>query len=133
MEITKEMLYTASQAANHQQLRVMYDAMKSERDALAAQVEALKAAIDGVRKVGKTSGFGVPSPASVRAERLAWLRLAEVVELSPQQHIAEIRAEAGRDGFIAGYMLCNDGAALLKHNYNGMADKYAASILAGKE
>lgn len=45
MEITKEMLYTASQAANHQQLRVMYDAMKDERDAYLAELQKANAVI----------------------------------------------------------------------------------------
>ena len=104
--------------------------LEAERDALAAQVEALKAAIDGVRKVGKTSGFGVPSPASVRAERLAWLRLAEVVELSPQHHLRQVRADAGRDGFVA----CIRLAYGLQHPPGTThADQYADSILAGKE
>ena len=51
----------------------------------------------------------------------------------PQHHLEEIRAEAGRDGFVAGYMLCNDGSPLIKHNYEGFADKYADSIRQGVE
>jgi len=52
----------------------------------------------------------------------------KILAATPQQHLAEIRAQAGRAGFVAGYMLCNDGSPLIKHNYEGFADKYAESI-----
>lgn len=58
--------------------------------------------------------------------------MAESAKANPQQILAEVKAQAGRDGFIAGYMLCNDGSPLLKHNYEGMADKYADSIRRGE-
>lgn len=121
MEITKEMLYTASQAANHQQLRVMYDAMKAERDALSAQVFGLT---DEITKSADAI-LGRMPPDEIHSIACSML---ETAKATPQQHLAEVKAQAGRAGFVAGYMLCNDGSPLIKHNYEGFADKYADSI-----
>ena len=62
-------------------------------------------------------------------KQTAQLTLIAFGELSLNQ----VRADAGRAGFIAGYMLCNDDSPLIKHNYEGFANQYHASILAGKE
>ena len=77
------------------------DALKEQNAALAAQVEALKSAVIAVRDVPKRSGFQVNDP-NPKAERLAWMRLNEVLSATPQQHLAEIRAEAGRAGYLQG-------------------------------
>ncbi len=69
-------------------------AAQTERDALTAQDAALISAIDGIRSTPKPSGFGSPTAMQVREERLAWMRLNEVTSMTPQQHLAEIRAEA---------------------------------------
>lgn len=58
--------------------------------------------------------------------------MAESAKANPQQILAEVKAQAGRAGFVAGYMLCNDGSPLIKHNYEGFADKYADSIRRGE-
>lgn len=52
------------------------------------------------------------------------------LDLNPYvyQFAAALAAEAGRAGFVEGYMLCNDCSPLIKHNYEGFADKYADSI-----
>jgi len=101
--------------------------------ALTATVDALRDALDKIANWNEcTSEFRVNFGS--KGERDFYRAVAaKALEATPQHHLRQVRADAGRDGFIAGYMLCNDGAALLKHNYNGMADKYAASILAGKE
>lgn len=57
---------------------------------------------------------------------------SDLLAATPQQHLAEVKVQAGRDGFIAGYMLCNDGSPLIKHNYEGFADRYADSIRQGE-
>ena len=126
MEITKEMLYTASQAANHQQLRVMYDAMKAERDALSAQVFGLT---DEITKSADAILERMP-PDEIHSIACSML---ETAKATTQHHLRQVRAAAGRAGFIAGYMLCNDDSSLIKHNYEGFANQYHASILAGKE
>lgn len=106
--------------------------LAAERDALAAQVEALKAAIVGVRKVGNKSGFGVQSPASVRAERLAWLRLGEVVELTPQQLLQEVKAQAGRKGYAQALFDQFAGDYRTLDNLKDKPDHYAESIRQGE-
>lgn len=117
MEITKETLYKASQAANHQQLRVMYDAMKSERDALAVTVDALRKA--------------VVEPAMDAAIIYS---VKVILNKTPQHHLRQVRADAGRDGFIEGVrqeML--DKFGLFYHETRDRVDAYKDSILAGKE
>ena len=50
---------------------------------------------------------------------------------SPTACLAQVRAEAGRAGFIAGYELCNGDNKFISHNYNGFAEKYAETIRQG--
>lgn len=68
---------------------VDYKQLQAERDALAAQVEALKDAIN------KCTVDGV-----------ALLRLSpelkQVVAATPQHHLREVRADAGRAGYLQG-------------------------------
>ena len=127
MELTKEMLEIATVKANHAQLLVMYEAIKSERDALAVQVEALRDKLSEVVALLDVDGMTA----------VQWLldncpEIESLTNIEPEQHLAEIRAQAGRAGFVAGYMLCNDGSPLIKHNYKGFADKYAETIRQGE-
>lgn len=110
--------------------------LESERNALAAQVEALHKAIETALhgtvfdEVGNRDDDGL---IPFRETKTAVSVLQNALKITTQNHLRQVRADAGRDGFIAGYMLCNDGSPLIKHNYEGVADKYHASILAGKE
>lgn len=132
--------------------------MKEQNAALAATVEALKSELkhkdlihigftnksqikyvtedkdEGAFYQNSDHGCYIPIyMLNVHAHRVGSESKIYCTQLEQGKKIAEIRADAGRDGFIAGYMLCNDGSPLIKHNYEGMADKYHASILAGKE
>ena len=66
----------------------------AERDALAAQVEAIKSALDAVRQTAKTSGFGVQSPQDAKENRLAWMRLNETLSATPSECLAQVKVEA---------------------------------------
>lgn len=104
MEITKEMIYTASQAANHQQLRVMYDAMKAERDALSAQIGVLLAHGSALATAASMATGALPIDSAVTEFCVeAVRRFNSAKAATPQQHLAEIRAQAGRDGYAEGY------------------------------
>ena len=132
--------------------------LEAERDALAVQVEALKSELrqgklihigftneSQVQYVTEDKEEGAFYPNSdhgcyipiymlnVHAHRVGQDSKIYCTQLEQGKKIAEIRAEAGRAGFIAGYMLCNDDSPLIKHNYEGFANQYHASILAGKE
>lgn len=101
-----------------------------ERDALKVMVEALLAAINEVASSGKKSGFGVESPESVRKKRLAWMRLNELRQSTPQQYLAEIKAQAIKD-FVK-------SLPSYAHNYDvnerleKQASQYAAKIINGE-
>lgn len=97
----------------------LVETVAAERDALAAQVEALR----GVLQCFHPENFEyMPNSFDLGDD------VIEALAATPQQHLAERDAQKGRDGFIAGYMLCNDDSPLIKHNYEGFADKYADSI-----
>ena len=158
MEITKEMLYTASQAANHQQLRVMYDAMKSERDALAAQVKELKSELrqeklihvgftnesqvqyvtedkeEGAFYPNSDNGCYIPVyMLNVHAHRVGPDSKIYCTQLEQGKKIAEIRAEAGRDGFVAGYFHYKNYGFQFEEELESASNQHHASILAGKK
>lgn len=78
--------------------------LKAERDALAAQFELMKSAIDDVQKYTAKSGYDFPSP-------------------------SDIRTEAGRKGFIA----CLNFACHTPDNWISLADKYADEVRQGGE
>jgi hypothetical protein len=109
-----------------------YNELKAERDALAAQAKALKDLAEFWINRAK------PYQPSER-EYKTWLALgygSNAMRSTPQQHLAEIRAEAGRVGFIAGYhkmhiefvgSLAPSGSAEI------VADQYAAKVRQGAE
>ena len=107
-----------------------------QNQALAAQVEALHKAIETALhgtvfdEVGNRDDDGL---IPFHETKTAVIVLQNALAATPQHHLRQVRADAGRDGFIAGYMLCNDDSPLIKHNYEGFANQYHASILAGKE
>lgn len=74
--------------------------LTAERDALAAQVEALRDALQAVMaSIGGGKKFCGHEFDCICAGDKARAALAA----TPQQHLAEIRAEAGRAGFVAGF------------------------------
>ena len=131
--------------SNAEQCYARISELEEQNAALAAAIEALREAYGSFVETGFDE---IPGDAFSAAPQhhLRQMRADAVMDainngFTPEQFHAlkdsrdgvQLRADAGRVGFIAGYMLCNDGAALLKHNYKGMADNYHASILAGKE
>lgn len=68
------------------------EALKAERDALAAQAQALKTAAKFILDAKKPE-----------TKRKAYAALADAVDKTPQQHLAERDAQKGRAGFVAGF------------------------------
>jgi hypothetical protein len=97
--------------------------LEAERDALAAQVEALKDAANSAYCHWNSSSdvFG------------GMKRLIAAVEATPAQCLADVRAEAGRAGFIAGCELIidlvSDGSNTGAYKFH--ADEYAKKIRQG--
>lgn len=65
--------------------------VRSDRQEMAAQLHVLNTAAKFILNAK------VPL-----AKRKAYAALADAVNKTPQQHLAEIRAQAGRDGFVEG-------------------------------
>lgn len=84
-------------------------AAKTELKALAAQVEALRESWEVV----KATDWDKP--------------LEEVFAATPQQHLRDVRAEAGRAGFIAGWVSWS-----AKGDVKVKSDNYAESVRAGE-
>lgn len=76
----------------------------AERDALAAQVEALKLPLKALLET--PLGFGGSLQAdgqfAYRVRESVFKKAEDAINATPQQHLAELRAEAGRAGFVAG-------------------------------
>lgn len=101
--------------------------LQQQNQQLAAQVEVTKqVAIDAIACISRSGTKVCADPMFVMQQ------LQGRLEETPNQCLREIQAEAGRAGFVAGYMLCNDGIPLIKHNYQGFADKYAERVKAGE-
>lgn len=96
--------------------------LRSERDALAAQVETIRAEIEfSAVKI-------IEMMPTVEIYALA-CSIIGAAKSTPQQCLAEIKAEAGRDGFVAGYMSTvhfDDDSELLWANNE--ANQYADKI-----
>lgn len=100
-------------------------------NALAAQIEQLQQAISTVRLAGEVCGFAQQSLDSAKAERLAWIKLNEVCQSIPVQCLAEVQAQAGRKGYLAGFELARDFYKQfnkLENSPDKYADYYAYQI-----
>lgn len=102
--------------------------LKEERDALAAQVEALRDA----------SMFAWHNWRESLDVCGAMYELLKVTQATPQQHLAEIRAQAGYRGWMECVRIYCTEEHFTPHPATGMtaikgAHQYADSILAGKE
>lgn len=100
-----------------------------ERDALSAQVEVLRRSIlkayNHQLNVGYDNQRGVSEVFSLLGD--AFL----LAQATPAACLAQVQADAGRAGFIAGYEFCNGDNRLISHNYKGFAEKYAETIHKG--
>lgn len=101
--------------------------LEEQNAALAAQVEVLREMANRAN-VHLTKGYAGQSFSAIDCN-LALSALAEIDSFTPQRHLAEIRAQAGRDGFIEGVrqeML--DRFGLFYHDTIDRANQYADSI-----
>lgn len=94
----------------------------SNNQALAAQIESVVNAFTDATNTPEMQAVGKI--------------LKEAFGGAPQQHLAEIRAQDRRDGFVAGYEFCltvlpSPYCNLIAVNYKGMAERYADSIRQG--
>jgi len=120
-----------------------YDELKAERDALAAKVEKLLAEFKDARETlqtiaGCTWDSGAEEIADVALdEAKRWVSRYDdsVLKNAPAQHLAEIRAEAGRSGFIAGseYAYTSRELAYFPDSLKLVADGYAAKLRQGAD
>lgn len=109
--------------------------IKAERDALAAQVENLLY-VSKELSACISEYKNLPQQSVKQAMFNINNRLQPRINLTPQQSLNEIRAEAGRAGFIAGYhkMHIEFAGSLAPSGSAGMAaDEYAESIRNGGE
>ena len=113
-------LFDALSELDRNNQRIKYGKIKAERDALAAQVEQLR---DGLECLSHAAfsiqeGFG-----SNTKYREAEDKADKVLSAIPDQCLAEVKAQAGRDGFIAGFKFGRFGL-----DYNKKANEYANKI-----
>ena len=109
----------------------MVNILKSERDALAAQVESLrKVANDAIHFASIRKGKVCADPMFVMQQ------LQNRIDATPQQCLRDVKAEAGRKGFITG--ACKWVAAVhpiyaedAKPDIEADADQYAAKVRQG--
>lgn len=104
------------------------NSLKEQNAALAAQVEALREALeyaDNKLYILTHNRNDVSARLIGDADKAFKVVRDALSQPAATHHLAEVKAQAGRAGFVAGYLLCNDGSPLIKHNYEGFADKYA--------
>jgi hypothetical protein len=130
------MNYYNSETLLEQQAEI--EKLKAERDALAAQVEVLqqhrRELLDLIynNAIGQVA-MSYPIDGEAMAKHAFSITGIDATstakELTPAACLAEMRAEAGRAGFIAGFNVC--------HNYEGqmdlseLSDQYAERIRQG--
>lgn len=99
-----------------------YKQLQSERDALAATVEALQS---GIREIMINIGAG-----ATMSEVCEMVYIMESSFSATPQHLRDVRAEAGRAGFIAGLRLRSKGVCL---DFEAAADSYAERVKDGEK
>lgn len=105
-------------------LEMRIEELEEQNAALAATVEAFTKVISERFTIKETQPDG-----AVITDGAPWA--LELLRTTPQHHLRQVRADAGRDGFVAGGLAC--GAIGHADIAESLADKYHASILAGKE
>lgn len=106
--------------------------LTAERDALAAHVEALRKALAAlsVQAESALQEDVICYSALKRAQREA----DEVLDKAPQHHLRQVRADAGRSGYLQGHLDAGGSASdWNKKHSEHHASQYHASILASKE
>ncbi len=112
--------------------------MEEQNAALAAQVEAVTSAYKNlcgaINDMDDCETGTDEMETAIGAVFHAMRNGYGIVNATPQHHLRQVRADAGRDGFIEGFRYDDE------IHFNGApsdikiaADKYHASILAGKE
>lgn len=95
-----------------------------ELQKVTAEREALAAQLVMIRKIFRDESLST-------SETLR--KIPFIIDLTPNQCLAELRAEAGRSGFVSGYEFCLSTlpppySCLIAVNYKGMAERYADSV-----
>lgn len=97
--------------------------LKAERDTLAAQVQALRREIQSA-----ADWFSAYWPELNKAQCDRIRQMDNVAKATPQHHLAELRAEAGRAGFVAGYFHYKHYGFQFEEELDAASDKYAEQI-----
>ena len=101
-----------------------------------AELEDQNAALAAQLHVLKTAAKFILNSKRRLAKRKAYAALADAVNKTPDQCLAPVRADAGRDGFIAclkHFHRYDDKAGMMAIDDRKAANQHHASILAGKE
>lgn len=103
-----------------------YEELLAERDALAAQIETLKSLFPLDCLVGCDGMLNYPIK--------KYNNVVDAFNSAPQQCFAEIKAEAGRAGFLEGVrQMCDNEIGMLGHDAESCANHYAARVRLGFE
>jgi uncharacterized coiled-coil protein SlyX len=97
-----------------------------QNQALAAQVEALRKALNS--QLNDCINFDGGKLTDVIMENSS-----KVLLTAPQHHLRQVRADAGRAGFIAGYFHYKNYGFQFEEELEAASNQYHASILAGKD
>lgn len=105
------------------------ESLEKQNAELAAQVEALRGGLNQAIELLVTA---LVEPKQITEEEIHDLRTLE--QSTPSRHLRNIQAEAGRDGFVAGYSKgWNDYAGPHGFRREELADAYAAKVREGGE
>ena len=105
-----------------------YEELLAENEALAAQIETLKSLFPLDCLVGCDGMLNYPIK--------KYNNVVDAFNLAPQQCLAEIKAEAGRAGFIAGYHKMHIefvGSLASSEGAEFAANQYAAKVQQGEK
>ena len=133
--MTREQLHTKSDIAaelGHRDLVI--EQLTAERDALAAQVEALQKTVVSVKaRCNILQNLTLQLIQGAELSGSDWDYISEAQATEIQHHLRQVRADAGRDGFIAGYFHHKNYGFQFEEELEAASNQYQASILAGKE
>lgn len=109
--------------------------VRSDRQALAAQVEALRNLLDNVRRGEE---FIVDSSIMLGVDCDLADEIDAALKATQQHHLRELRAEAGRAGFIAGARIVSDSCTNAEDEWYdsqiiSASDQYADQIRNAKD
>lgn len=117
------------------ELQDIIDKLEPERDALRAQVEAMKIIVtvherEMPNMINKNEGDRLYLPLSI-----AMNSIADAVESLPKERLRKIQAEVGRAGFVAGTECCADylDTYYADIDFSKHADQYAERVKRGEQ